>query len=211
MKEYYNKTALAIGFRIYLYNMAPRKKEDYRTMQEVSRNKILMAALELFAGKGYAATSTDSIAKKAKVSKGLIYHYFKSKQDILSGIFAYLMEEGNELMNANNQLPPGKVINNLIDYSFDYIVNKAKLNRLLIAIAIQPEVVKGLKEELDKAKEVWMGIMIRMFKELNFQQPEAEAYLLSAMLDGVGLGYLALGEDYPLKKIKRLIEERYGL
>ncbi len=191
--------------------MAPRKKEDYKAIQEVSRNKILMAALELFAGKGYAATSTDSIAKKAKISKGLIYHYFKSKQDILRGIFALLMEEGSQLMNENNQIPPDKAIKNLIDYSFDFIVNKAKLNRLLIAIAIQPEVVKGLKEELDNARELWIGVMIKMFRELNFQQPEAEAYLLGAMFDGVGMGYLALGEDYPIKKIKKLIEERYGL
>jgi hypothetical protein len=53
--------------------------------------------------------------------------------------------------------------------------------------------------------------MIKAFKELNFQQPEAEAYLLGAMFDGIGLGYLALGEDYPVKKIKKLIKERYGL
>lgn len=191
--------------------MAPRKKEDYKAIQEVSRNKILMSALEMFASKGYAATSTDSIAKKAKISKGLIYHYFKSKQDILRGIFTLLMEEGSQLINENNQLPPDQVMKNLIDYSFDYIVNKSKLNRLLIAIAIQPEVVKGLKEELDKAKEVWIGIMIKMFRQLNFQQPEAEAYLLGALFDGVGLGYLALGEEYPVKKIKKLIEERYGL
>jgi AcrR family transcriptional regulator len=124
--------------------MAPRKKEDYKAMQEASRNKILMAALELFAKKGYSATSTDSIAQKAKVSKGLIYHYFKSKQDILKGIFELLMEEGNVMMEANNRLPPEQVIKNLIDYSFDFIINKTKLNRLLIGIAIQPEVVKGL-------------------------------------------------------------------
>lgn len=170
-----------------------------------------MAALDLFANKGYSATSTDSIAKKARVSKGLIYHYFVSKPDILKGIFALLMKEGDQLMSAYRQLPPDQVIKNLIDYSFDYIVNKAKLNRLLIAIAIQPEVVEGVKEEFDKAKEVWMGVMIQMFKALNFQQPEAEAYLLGAMFDGIGLGYLALGEDYPIKKIKKLIEERYGL
>lgn len=191
--------------------MAPRRKEDYTEMHEVSRKKILMAAFELFGKYGYTQTSVDSIAKKAKISKGLIYHYFKSKQEILKGIFGYLMEEGEQMMEWSDQLPPEQFIEKVIDYSFDFVINRKKLNRLLIAITVQPEVVKGLKKEIDRAREVWMGRLIDVFEALKFKQPEAEAYLLGAIFDGVGIGYLAMSPDYPMEKVRKLVKKRYGL
>lgn len=44
---------------------------------------ILAAATELFAEKGYAATSTSEIAKKAGVAEGTIFRHYKSKKDLL--------------------------------------------------------------------------------------------------------------------------------
>lgn len=46
--------------------------------------RILAAAIELFACNGYAASNVPSVAKKADVSVGTIYHYFKNKQEILN-------------------------------------------------------------------------------------------------------------------------------
>ncbi|MGC8765374.1 MAG: TetR/AcrR family transcriptional regulator [Brevinematia bacterium] len=51
------------------------------------REKILRTAEALFAKKGYDATSVEEIANKAKVTKSLIYYYFKSKKDILKSMF----------------------------------------------------------------------------------------------------------------------------
>jgi AcrR family transcriptional regulator len=48
-----------------------------------SRARILNAAEELFAQAGYDATSTALIAKRAKVPKGLVFHYFPQKIDVL--------------------------------------------------------------------------------------------------------------------------------
>lgn len=48
-----------------------------------TEERILEAATEIFALKGYDATSVDEIAKRANVSKPLIYYYFKSKKNIL--------------------------------------------------------------------------------------------------------------------------------
>ncbi|WP_042142216.1 TetR/AcrR family transcriptional regulator [Paucisalibacillus sp. EB02] len=44
---------------------------------------ILAAATDLFAEKGYAATSTSEIAKKAGVAEGTIFRHYKSKKDLL--------------------------------------------------------------------------------------------------------------------------------
>lgn len=48
-----------------------------------SRARILNAAEELFAQAGYEATSTALIAKRARVPKGLVFHYFPQKIDVL--------------------------------------------------------------------------------------------------------------------------------
>jgi Transcriptional regulator len=48
-----------------------------------ARTRILDAAEELFAVAGYEATSTARIAKKAGVPKGLVFHYFPRKIDVL--------------------------------------------------------------------------------------------------------------------------------
>lgn len=191
--------------------MSPRRKEDFEKMQEASREKILRAALELFAQKGYSTTSVESIAQKAKISKGLIYHYFNSKQDILKGIFNILMQSLNQFIADNNELLPKKYIEKMVEYSFQFIIYQTKINRFLIALAVQPKVVAGLKKEMDKAKQDWMKQLTLMFEKLNYEQPEAEAYLLGAIFDGVGIGYQALGKDYPISEIKKIIFKKYNL
>ncbi|EMV4835388.1 helix-turn-helix transcriptional regulator, partial [Listeria monocytogenes] len=46
------------------------------------RLKILEAAMGEFTEKGYQAASTNKICEKAGVSKGLIFHYFGSKEKL---------------------------------------------------------------------------------------------------------------------------------
>src|SRR5690606_4943038 len=51
---------------------------------ERTRNVILHAAREEFFEKGYNGTRIESIAKRAGINKQLIYHYFKSKDDLMN-------------------------------------------------------------------------------------------------------------------------------
>lgn len=55
------------------------------------QKKIIMAAIESFSEKGYAATSTSEIAKKAGVAEGTIFRHYKTKKDLLIGIVAPTM------------------------------------------------------------------------------------------------------------------------
>ena len=56
-----------------------RRKEDRPA-------EITQAALAAFAEKGYAATKVDEVAKRAGVSKGLLYLYFKTKEDLFKAV-----------------------------------------------------------------------------------------------------------------------------
>ncbi|MEK4384116.1 TetR/AcrR family transcriptional regulator [Aeribacillus sp. FSL K6-2848] len=55
--------------------------------------KILQAAVEIFAEKGYAATSTSEIAKRAGVAEGTIFRHYKTKKDLLISIVSPIIIE----------------------------------------------------------------------------------------------------------------------
>jgi len=68
---------------IKLSNLLP--SETIEEMNEKER-KILEAAIEIFAEKGFFNSSTSEIAKKASVAEGTIFRYFKTKKDLLLSI-----------------------------------------------------------------------------------------------------------------------------
>jgi AcrR family transcriptional regulator len=53
------------------------------------KEAILEAAIHLFAERGFSATPTSAVAKRAGVAEGLIFHHFKNKE----GIFIHILKE----------------------------------------------------------------------------------------------------------------------
>tara|TARA_Y100001968_G_scaffold280507_1_gene277014 strand:+ start:2527 stop:3120 length:594 start_codon:yes stop_codon:yes gene_type:complete len=53
-----------------------------RNDRENRKNQILNAAFEVFVKKGYAKTTMDDIVAASKLSKGALYHYYKSKKEL---------------------------------------------------------------------------------------------------------------------------------
>lgn len=54
-------------------------------------DQVLKAALDLFATQGYATTSVQQIVKAAGVTKGAMYHYFTSKDDLLFAVYERIL------------------------------------------------------------------------------------------------------------------------
>ena len=54
---------------------------------EDKRRQLLDAAVRVFARKGYHASRVGDIAEEAGVAHGLLYHYFKSKDQVLEAVF----------------------------------------------------------------------------------------------------------------------------
>jgi len=54
---------------------------------DLTRQRLVRAALELFTSRGYAATTTAEIARKAGVAEGTIYRHFQSKQHLLNELY----------------------------------------------------------------------------------------------------------------------------
>jgi AcrR family transcriptional regulator len=58
----------------------------WRRRKEARPDEILKAALECFAERGFAATRLDEIAARAGVTKGTLYLYFRSKEEIFKSV-----------------------------------------------------------------------------------------------------------------------------
>lgn len=59
------------------------RNQRWERRPEARPDEILDAALPVFAAHGYRATRLDEVARRAGVTKGTIYHYFKGKDDLL--------------------------------------------------------------------------------------------------------------------------------
>ncbi|MFC4588220.1 TetR/AcrR family transcriptional regulator [Sphaerisporangium corydalis] len=65
-----------------------------------TRFALIRAATELFAEKGYAATSTAEIVKRAEVTRGALYHHFADKDELFRATFESIELEIAELISV---------------------------------------------------------------------------------------------------------------
>ena len=119
--------------------MSPRNRAQNEELRVQSQEKILMAALELFARNGFHATTVSAVAKAAGVSKGLIYNYYDSKEDLIKGLVLRLMNEGDAFMDLIHGDDPNAVLRDMFLMLKDYLVAKKELWRLSISLSVQEE------------------------------------------------------------------------
>ena len=74
--------------------MSPRTEHQFEQIREARKHDIMVAALELFAAEGFHTTSISKIAARAGISKGLIYNYYSSKEDLIKSIIFSSRESG---------------------------------------------------------------------------------------------------------------------
>jgi len=65
------------------------RREEY---SEATRIALLDAAAEAFAAQGFARTSVDDIVRRARVTKGALYHHFKDKTAVFEAVFCRIEE-----------------------------------------------------------------------------------------------------------------------
>ncbi len=73
--------------------MSPRTQKQYEEIREEKKKLIMDIALRQFASDGYHNSTISRIARQAGISKGLIYNYFKSKEELLAEIISKSMDE----------------------------------------------------------------------------------------------------------------------
>ena len=99
-----------------------RALTDRSIAQEEKRRLILDAAVRVFARKGYHTCRVGDIAEEAGIAHGLLYHYFRSKEEVLETVFR---ETWSELLDAftgvetSGEPPREQRLRDLAGYSID--------------------------------------------------------------------------------------------
>jgi len=118
------------------------------TANTPTRERILNAAMEVFAARGYHGTVVDTITAASGTSKGAFYHYFPSKQAIFLTLMDELasdVEHGVELVIASEQGALAKV-----EAALQVVLETAAARRDLVRILLIEAV--GLGPTLEGAR-----------------------------------------------------------
>ena len=192
--------------------MSPRAPERSAELRERSRTAILAAATDLFARKGYDATTTEEIATNAGISKGLIYHHFKSKEAVLEGLLDHIMELTLDIpaLRSGSLEERRAALVGFIHSWFQNIRTNPALVKLGIQIHNDPSMVRIARRKQDAMLEQYLATFSTLFRDLGSPDPDAETFMLGALMDGIGLNYHAMPDAVPLDRIEKLIVHYYG-
>jgi AcrR family transcriptional regulator len=147
-----------------------RNKELNQKIKEERREQILSSALLLFARRGLSATKISDIAAALGISQGLLYHYYRSKEEI----FVELIRRAFERINAaslaleNLALPPREKITMAIEKLLQGLNEYEDTGRyhLLIALASVSETIPAeAKMIIQNESAIPYDVMTRIFRE----------------------------------------------
>ncbi|MEU4193475.1 helix-turn-helix domain-containing protein [Kribbella sp. NPDC026611] len=190
----------------------PRSASANQEMRERSRERILAAALEVFAAKGYEAASISDITTAAGVSRGLVSYYFATKEQLaaelldrwLDGIAGILTIQGT----------PDERLAGIIDGALMAAATTLPIQRLAITLMMQPTThdVFARVEEAKSARLSLVEDAIRdIFTARGAPDPALEEMLLRATLEGVTVKLAIYQETFPLEDVRRRLYAGYTL
>lgn len=116
-------------------------QESFMSIDQEKRDRVINAAFEVFSKNRFQKASTNAIVEKAGISKGLLFHYFKSKQ----ALYDYLKHFSFSIMID--------AINNELDWTIDDFFERLKAiglikTKILVKYPYMASFIQILHEEL---------------------------------------------------------------
>ncbi len=123
--------------------MSPKVSEKHL---EDRRQQILDAAVTSFSRKGFHLATIEDIRLEAGLSRGAVYHYFKSKEDIIDGLRQRSADETDSTFAGVAEIedPMANLIG-LVDSTLDHMINPASLDANRLALFLWAESLVNLR------------------------------------------------------------------
>ena len=190
--------------------MAPRTEEQFEEIRETKKALIMDAAMELFANEGYHPSSVSKIAKKAGISKGLLYNYFESKEDLLLTIMINGLEEMMAVFDPNNDgVLTEEEMSNFISDIFTMLKEKQAYWKLYYAVFFQPKVSELLESKFVELYSKMMKMLVDYYQSHGSNNPEQEALLFGVLLDGMAFNYIMSQDLFPIESLIETVKEKF--
>ena len=137
-----------------------------------SQNAILEAATSIFAQKGYDGTTTKEIAVKAGCAEGLIFKYFKDKQNLFSAIIEKWFEASIQQLKKLKQYPDSleDELSEIINWFFNIYQQNPELNKIALSqrfIGNQPPEILAHRSMYIKEREKYILERMAHHQQLN--------------------------------------------
>ncbi|WP_248924513.1 TetR/AcrR family transcriptional regulator [Paenibacillus hamazuiensis] len=191
----------------------PRTPEENERIRQAAKEKIQAAAMTLFIQKGYHATSIDDVAKQAQISKGLLYNYYKGKEELLAAIVRVRIEEVAEVMDsAAAQKTPADRIRRIVEGAIENVYRRPDVYRFFLNLQTQPQddrVLAAYSEQLNEESRKQFEVQCRIFEQLGAKEPRMRSLYFSSALQGAMLMMTMYHEGFPVEKIKEHLIHEY--
>ncbi|WP_210367112.1 TetR/AcrR family transcriptional regulator [Bacillus sp. REN3] len=191
----------------------PRNQKENERIRQLAKEKIRSAAMELFMNQGYHATSISDVAKKAGISKGLLYNYFKGKEELLATMVEERIRKvANVLEGARSLETPIEQLEYIVEGAINGVSQHPQVFRFYMHLQTQPEAdeelikySKMLIEENAKQFEAQCEI----FEELGVKEPRKRSLYFSSTLQGIMLMISTYPLQFPIEEIKAQIIQEF--
>ncbi|MBD2164970.1 TetR/AcrR family transcriptional regulator [Calothrix membranacea FACHB-236] len=191
----------------------PRTPAENERIRQATKEQILKAAMELFFSKGYHATSIDDVAKTAKISKGLLYHYFKGKEDLIAALVDIRLQDLLFVMEAAAAKPtPAEQIRHIAEGALEDVRRKPEVFRFYLNLFTQPRldpVVAKYSQRLMDEQEKQFEVQTEMFTKLGVANPRKRSIYFSSTLQGIMLMFSTYPNTFPLDEVKAQVIEEF--
>lgn len=174
------------------------------------KDLIVRTALKLFANHGYSNTPISLIAKTAKVSQGLMYNFFKSKEELLKEMMMIGFADIHQSMTSYaEEKDPALAIERHVLKTIEIIKQHQEFWKLLHTIRLQEKVLTSMKKSFQEVFTNAASEFQKVFKKMGYKKPDLEATLFLAQIDGMVMLYLQ-DDTVPIDKLGQQLIGRYN-
>jgi AcrR family transcriptional regulator len=177
-------------------------------MREQSRERILAAALEVFAEKGYHNATISDITARAGVSRGLITYYFPGKQRLAEELLGRYLDGLMALVEVTGT--PDERLATMIAA----VATSLPTQRMALSLMTHPS-THPLFAQVEIAKNDQLtlleGTLRGMFADRGAADPALEEVMFRSVMEGVIFKASVYGDSYPLERIRTRLYEMYDL
>lgn len=190
--------------------MSPRTTKQNEIIREERKAQILDSALHVFAEEGYHSASVSKVAKRAEISKGLMYNYFHSKEEVLRALVIDLFEYAmNALKVDANETITDERFKEIIELSIFIPLEEPQRWKLYMSLVFQQDVAELLMAEMLPRMGPFIGQMSDYFQGKGYDDPMAMMRVFSATLDGIQMHCLLDPKNFPAEKAKEYLINQF--